>query len=114
MFETEEEDEAENQRPLLYIVTLPCKNIKLSHTDSYYREELDIDPADILYKIRSVVFPYKVDREVLVRSPDFWGPLIVVMLYAIFVIQFSVRDLFLFYFIVIFSPAVPLASHSFA
>lgn len=54
-------------------------------------EELDIDPKDIMYKLRSVIMPYNVDREVLVRSPDFWGPLLVVMLYAIFVIKFSVR-----------------------
>lgn len=53
-------------------------------------EELDIDPKDIMYKLRSVIMPYNVDREVLVRSPDFWGPLLVVMLYAIFVIKFSV------------------------
>lgn len=27
------------------------------------------------------------------RSPDFWGPLLVVMLYAVFVIKFSVRSM---------------------
>jgi len=45
-------------------------------------EELDIDIKDIGYKVRCVLFPYKIDREVLVSSPDFWGPLAVVVTYA--------------------------------
>jgi hypothetical protein len=97
VFETEEEDDTENQRPLL-CAALSSLLLILSHLS---REELDIDPQDILYKLRSVIMPYSVDREVLVRSPDFWGPLLVVMLYAIFVIKFSVRGVLEFYFLLV-------------
>jgi len=59
------------------------------------REELDIDLADIYYKLRCVLLPlpyFKVKREVVRDSPDFWGPLAVVLLYSIISLygQFSV------------------------
>lgn len=58
-------------------------------------EELDIDLADIYYKLRCVLLPlpyFKVKREVVRDSPDFWGPLAVVLLYSIISLygQFSV------------------------
>jgi hypothetical protein len=56
------------------------------------REELEINPLDIAYKIRCILFPFKFDRSVLMSSPDFWGPLAVVLLYAFLLIwgQFQV------------------------
>jgi len=55
-------------------------------------EELDIDLKDIAYKIRCVLLPFKVDRETHLENPDFWGPLVVVLLYALLLIwgQFKV------------------------
>ena len=51
-----------------------------------FREELDIDLPDIYYKIRCVLFPLPVlgfQRQVLRENPDFWGPLFVVLGYAL-------------------------------
>lgn len=48
-------------------------------------EELDIDVKDIYYKVRCVLFPLPqlgFERKVLKDSPDFWGPLVVVLCYA--------------------------------
>ncbi|BFZ07547.1 hypothetical protein BsWGS_10585 [Bradybaena similaris] len=63
----EDEDvEEEDQRPLL--------------------EELDIDLRDIYYKLRCVLFPLPqlgFNRHIVRESPDFWGPLLVILLYAI-------------------------------
>ena len=44
------------------------------HIPPYPREELDIDIADIFYKVRSVMLPpiYGLDREKLRDNPDFW------------------------------------------
>ncbi|XP_068681699.1 protein YIPF4-like [Montipora foliosa] len=58
-------------------------------------EELDIDLQDIYYKVRCVVFPIPslgFKRDVLRDSPDFWGPLLVVLLYAMLALfgQFKV------------------------
>ncbi|KAH9488047.1 Protein yipf4 [Bulinus truncatus] len=63
----EEEDvDEEDQRPIL--------------------EELDIDLKDIYYKLRCVLFPLPqlgFNRHIVRESPDFWGPLIVILLYAV-------------------------------
>ena len=58
-------------------------------------EELDIDLQDIYYKVRCVVFPLPslgFKRDVLRDSPDFWGPLLVVLIYAMLALfgQFKV------------------------
>ncbi|CAH3030941.1 unnamed protein product [Porites evermanni] len=58
-------------------------------------EELDIDLQDIYYKVRCVVFPIPslgFKRDVLRDSPDFWGPLLVVVVYAMLALlgQFKV------------------------
>lgn len=58
-------------------------------------EELDIDLQDIYYKVRCVLFPIPslgFKRDVLRDSPDFWGPLLVVLLYAMLALfgQFKV------------------------
>ncbi|XP_038074630.1 protein YIPF4-like [Patiria miniata] len=48
-------------------------------------EELDIDLKDIYYKVRCVVFPCPFlgfQRQILRESPDFWGPLLVVLLFS--------------------------------
>ncbi|XP_013394365.1 protein YIPF4 [Lingula anatina] len=68
LLEEDEDVDEEDQRPLL--------------------EELDIDIPDILYKLRCVLLPvpvmkWKVNREVLRDNPDFWGPLVVVLVYSL-------------------------------
>ena len=50
------------------------------------REELDIDIKDIFYKLRCIMFPMRFlgfKRAVVKDRPDFWGPLLVVLLYAV-------------------------------
>lgn len=52
----------------------------------FSREELDIDINDIYYKVRCVLFPLPslgFQKDVLRENPDFWGPLFVVLLYAV-------------------------------
>eukprot|EP00002_Diphylleia_rotans_P027845 TRINITY_DN5601_c0_g1_i1.p1 TRINITY_DN5601_c0_g1~~TRINITY_DN5601_c0_g1_i1.p1 ORF type:complete len:272 (+),score=55.93 TRINITY_DN5601_c0_g1_i1:45-860(+) len=49
-------------------------------------EELEIDPTEIMYKMRCVIFPYKLDRAVLVSNPDFWGPLFCIIFYAMLLV----------------------------
>ncbi|VDO62514.1 unnamed protein product [Heligmosomoides polygyrus] len=58
-------------------------------------EELDIDLTDIYYKIRCVLLPlpyFRMKLNIVRESPDFWGPLLVVIAYALLSIygQFSV------------------------
>ena len=49
-----------------------------------YSEELDIDLKDIYYKLRCVLVPLPwMNRAVVRESPDFWGPLLVVLAYAL-------------------------------
>jgi hypothetical protein len=60
------DDDDENQKPLL--------------------EELDIDLKDIFYKLRCVMFPLPqlgFNRQIVRENPDFWGPLVVVLVYSI-------------------------------
>jgi len=64
LLETEEDDDF--QKPLL--------------------EELDIDPRDIYYKVRCVLLPlpyFRLKIQLVRDSPDFWGPLFVVLVYAL-------------------------------
>ncbi|XP_076320766.1 protein YIPF4-like isoform X2 [Tachypleus tridentatus] len=49
-------------------------------------EELEIDPRDILYKVRCVLCPFPFlgyQRQLVRDSPDFWGPLFVVIVFAL-------------------------------
>ncbi|VDM80926.1 unnamed protein product [Strongylus vulgaris] len=60
-----------------------------------FREELDIDLTDIYYKIRCILLPlpyFRMKLNIVRESPDFWGPLMVVIAYALLSIygQFSV------------------------
>lgn len=62
----EVEDDDDDQKPLL--------------------EELDIDLKDIYYKVRCVVFPIPslgFNRSVLKDSPDFWGPLFIILIFSL-------------------------------
>ncbi|CAJ0589215.1 unnamed protein product [Cylicocyclus nassatus] len=73
----EVEDEDDTQTPLL--------------------EELDIDLTDIYYKIRCILLPlpyFRMKLNIVRESPDFWGPLMVVIAYALLSIygQFSVSS----------------------
>lgn len=54
-------------------------------------EELDINPAEILYKVRCVLLPFKFDRSVLLSNPDFWGPMAVVLTYSLLIIWGQLR-----------------------
>lgn len=52
----------------------------------FRREELDINIGDIYYKLRCVLLPvpyFNVKRDVVRDSPDFWGPLAVILLYSL-------------------------------
>jgi len=66
LLDDEDEDDEEEQLPLL--------------------EELDINPADILIKVKAALIPLhkkgSTDRTVIRDNPDFWGPLGVVLLYS--------------------------------
>eukprot|EP00276_Gloeochaete_wittrockiana_P006467 CAMPEP_0184643486 /NCGR_PEP_ID=MMETSP0308-20130426/342_1 /TAXON_ID=38269 /ORGANISM="Gloeochaete witrockiana, Strain SAG 46.84" /LENGTH=235 /DNA_ID=CAMNT_0027071463 /DNA_START=46 /DNA_END=753 /DNA_ORIENTATION=+ len=55
-------------------------------------EELEIDFNDIFLKARCVLVPTKANREVLSTQADFWGPLFVVLAYALLLLwnQFKV------------------------
>lgn len=58
----------------------------LKISELFSREELDIDINDIYYKVRCVLFPLPslgFQKDVLRENPDFWGPLFVVLLYAV-------------------------------
>lgn len=60
--------------------TCTCITTPLSHS-----EELDIDLKDIYYKVRCVLLPIPslgLKRDVIRDSPDFWGPLLVVLGYS--------------------------------
>ena len=66
----------------------------------YFREELDIDLQDIYYKLRCVLLPLPqlgFNRQIVRDNPDFWGPLVVVLAYALVSLygQFSVRHFIL-------------------
>ncbi|ELU10596.1 hypothetical protein CAPTEDRAFT_215340 [Capitella teleta] len=66
LMEVEEDDEEEEKKPLL--------------------EELDIDLQDIYHKIRAVIVPLPqmgFDSKIIRDNPDFWGPLVVVLLYSL-------------------------------
>ncbi|XP_064489640.1 protein YIPF4-like [Ornithodoros turicata] len=49
-------------------------------------EELDVDLKDIYYKVRCVLFPFPFmgyQRHIVRDSPDFWGPLLVIVLFSL-------------------------------
>ena len=61
-----------------------------------FREELDIDLKDIYYKLRCVLLPlpkFGLNNQIVRDNPDFWGPLLVVLLYSVISLygQFRVR-----------------------
>lgn len=66
LLDVEEEAEDDDKAPLL--------------------EELDVDLRDIYYKVRCVLFPFPFmgyKRHLVRDSPDFWGPLLVVLLFSL-------------------------------
>lgn len=49
-------------------------------------EELDVDLKDIYYKVRCVLFPCPFlgyNRQTLRDNPDFWGPLLIILLFSL-------------------------------
>ena len=53
---------------------------------AYSREELDINPQEIFYKLRCVLFPIPslgFQRSIVKENPDFWGPLFVVLVFSL-------------------------------
>ena len=73
------------------VITLPvlCMNLRMYSTGAFLStssEELDIDVKDIFYKLRCVLVPIRafgLNRDVLRDNPDFWGPLLVVLVFAL-------------------------------
>lgn len=62
------------------------ENQSIEEEDRPLLEELEIDPKDIYYKVRCVLLPHPAlgfDQSVLKKSPDFWGPLAVVLLFSL-------------------------------
>lgn len=52
-----------------------------------YREELDVDLTDIYYKVRCVLFPFPFlgfKKKIIRDNPDFWGPLLIVLIFSAF------------------------------
>ncbi len=61
-------------------------------------QELDIDLNEIKYKIKCVVMPVSnenLNRAVLRDNPDFWGPLLIVLIFALLSVygQFRVKQI---------------------
>lgn len=68
---------------------LDQNNVEIETEDSLpLLEELDIDLSGIKYKIKCVIMPLAdqttINRAVLKDDPDFWGPLLIVFLFAMF------------------------------
>jgi hypothetical protein len=67
-----------------------------SQEDLPLLEELDIDLKDIYYKIRCVLLPTLggLQRDMIRDNPDFWGPLLIVLAYALISVygQLKVRS----------------------
>ena len=54
------------------------------NSEYFFREELDIDVKDIYYKLRCVLLPLPgLNRAVVRDNTDFWGPLMVVIVYSL-------------------------------
>jgi hypothetical protein len=59
-------------------------------------QELDIDLVEIQYKIKCVLMPLgnqNLNRNILKDNPDFWGPLLIVLVFALLSVygQFRVK-----------------------
>ena len=99
-----DDDDDEHQLPLLFVFYLKVirKMFYLKFSFHLFREELDINPKDIYYKIRCVLLPWPqlgYNTQIVRDSPDFWGPLVVVLIYALVSLygQFRVRNRILFF-----------------
>jgi hypothetical protein len=49
-------------------------------------EELDIDMKEIIFKIKCVMVPVSnpnMNRSILRDNPDFWGPLLIVLVFSL-------------------------------
>lgn len=66
---------------------LDTDEISISEEDSLpLLEELDINLNEIKYKIKCVIMPVaneNLNRNVLRDNPDFWGPLLIVLLFSL-------------------------------
>lgn len=80
---------------------LDQNNMEIENEDSLpILEELDINLNEIQYKVKCVLLPIaneNFDRSVLRENPDFWGPLLIVLLFALFSVygQFRVKNILL-------------------
>ena len=57
-------------------------------------EELDINLKEIQYKIKCVIMPLQnenLNRSVLRDNPDFWGPLLIVLIFALLSVYGQLR-----------------------
>lgn len=46
----------------------------------------------MIKKIRIVLLPIRVDKSVLSESPDFWGPMLVVLMYGLLIVWGQVSN----------------------
>jgi hypothetical protein len=85
---------------------LDQNNIEIENEDSLpILEELDINLSEIQYKIKCAIMPIgsqTLNRSVLKDNPDFWGPLVIVLAFALLSVygQFRVNH-FSSYFVVV-------------
>eukprot|EP00771_Trimastix_marina_P001434 gnl/Trimastix_PCT/2508.p1 GENE.gnl/Trimastix_PCT/2508~~gnl/Trimastix_PCT/2508.p1 ORF type:complete len:268 (+),score=48.10 gnl/Trimastix_PCT/2508:45-848(+) len=56
-------------------------------------EELDIQPREILQKVKAIFFPFNIESDVFLSKSDFWGPLFIVILYALLIVWGQFRIL---------------------
>jgi hypothetical protein len=69
-------------------------------------EELDINLNEIIYKIKCVVMPISnpnLNRSVLRDNPDFWGPLMIVLAFAILSVYGQFKVSFFKFYIFVFN-----------
>lgn len=76
---------------------LDQNNAEIEDEDSLpLLQELDINLVEIQYKIKCVLMPVaneNLNRSVLRDNPDFWGPLLIVLVFALLSVygQFRVK-----------------------
>lgn len=82
---------------------LDQNNIEIENEDSLpILEELDINLSEIQYKIKCAIMPIgsqTLNRSVLKDNPDFWGPLVIVLAFALLSVygQFRVNNFRVFF-----------------
>ena len=80
---------------------LDQNNVEIDNEDSLpLLEELDINLSEIQYKIKCAIMPIgnqKLNRSVLKDNPDFWGPLLIVLAFALLSVYGQFRASYIAY-----------------